>query len=121
MHTVSIRTSILVISFICGYMFLIIRKTTLRQLDLFDLLMLSAVAVIPGAFTLFPRFAEWSAEITGVKFPFVVMFGALFAILFVFTHRLTIKANKLESENRLLTQELSLLKQTLESVKTAKR
>ena len=114
MHTVSIKTIILVTSFISGYMFSIIRKTARRQLDLYDLIMLSTVAIIPGAFAISPRFADWVADITGVGFPFVVMFGVLFAILFIFIHRLTVKIHRLESESCLLLQELSLLKQAVE-------
>lgn len=113
MHTVSIKTIILVTFFIGGYMFFIIRKTVRRQLDLYDLVMLSTVAFIPGVFVIFPQFADWVADITGVRFPFVVMFGILFAILFIFIHRLTVKIHRLESESRLLLQELSLLKQTV--------
>jgi fructose-specific phosphotransferase system IIC component len=56
------------------------------------------------------------AVITGVLFPFVVMFGILLAILFVFIHRLTVKIHRLESDSRLLLQELSLLKQTVDYV-----
>ena len=120
MHTVSIRTIILIIFFIGGYMFLIIRKTARHQLDLYDLVMLSMVAFIPGVFAIFPQFAEWVADITGVEFPFVVMFGILFAILFVFIHRLTVKIHKLESESRLLLQEISLLKQAVEETNDKK-
>ena len=39
----------------------------------------------------------------------------LFAIIFLFIHRLTIKIHRLESENRLLIQETSLLKHSLSS------
>ncbi len=121
MHTVSIKTIILVTFFMGGYMFFIIRKTARRQLDLYDLVMLSTVAFIPGAFAIFPQFADWVAYITGVGFPFVVMFGILFAILFVFIHRLTVKIHRLESESRLLLQELSLLKQTVEYTNDKKK
>ena len=43
-----------------------------------------------------------------------MMFGMLFAFLFVFVYRLTIKLHILEVDNRLLIQEISLLKQTIE-------
>ena len=114
MHAVSIKTIILITLFTSGYMFFIIRKTARRQLDLYDLVMLSTVAFIPCAFAIFPQFANWVAAITGVGFPFVVMFGMLFAILFIFIHRLTVKVHQLESDNRLLVQELSLLRQTVD-------
>lgn len=114
MHTVSIKTIIIITLFASGYMFFIIRKTARGQLDLYDLVMLSAVAIIPSSFAIFPQFANFLAVITGVLFPFVVLFGTLLAILFVFIHRLTVKIHILESDNRLFLQELSLLKQTVE-------
>jgi len=115
MHTDPIKTIALITFFASGYMFFIIRKTTRRQLDLYDMVMLSSVAFIPVAFAIFPKFANWVASITGVGFPFVVMFGILLAILFVFIHRLTVKIHRLEADSCLLLQELSLLKQTVET------
>lgn len=113
MHT-SIKTIALIVIFACGYMFLIIRKTAKSKLDLYDLVMLSAVAIVPSVFAIFPKFTIWLTNITGVGFPFVVMFGILLAILFLFIHRLTTKIHQLESDSRLLLQELSLLKQAYE-------
>jgi hypothetical protein len=40
------------------------------------------------------------------------LFGALLAVLFLFMHRLTIKLHRLESDNRMLIQELSILRQS---------
>lgn len=114
MHIVAIKTVILIALFAIGYMFFIIRKTARRQLDLYDLVMLSTVAIVPSAFVAFPQLAYWLAGITGVEFPFVVMFGILFAILFIFIHRLTVKIHRLESDSRLLIQELSLLRQAID-------
>ena len=114
MHTITIKTIILITLFLFGYMFFIIRKTARYQLDFYDLVMLSTVAFIPATFAIFPQFANWVAIITGVGFPFVAMFGMLFAILFIFIHRLTVKIHHLESGNRLLVQELSLLRQTVD-------
>lgn len=114
MHSGTIQTIVIVAVFAFGYLFSTVRKTARQQLDLYDLVMLSTVAVIPIAFLLFPSFGYWLADLAGVGFPFVVMFGVLFAILFVFIHRLTVKLHRLEKYNRLLIQEVSLLKQTTE-------
>lgn len=114
MHAIAINTVILIALFAIGYMFFIIRKTARRQLDIYDLVMLSTVAIVPIVFVAFPQFAYWLANVAGVEFPFVVMFGMLFAILFIFIHRLTVKIHRLESDNRLLVQELSLLKQPID-------
>lgn len=114
MHTISLQTLIFVVVFAFGYMFVMVRKTASQQLDIYDLVMLSTVAIVPSIFVVFPEGAFWIAKIAGVEFPFVVMFGMLLAILFVFVHRLTVKLHRLESDNRLLIQEISLLKQTIE-------
>ncbi len=111
---IAINTVILIAIFAIGYMFFIIRKTARRQLDIYDLVMLSMVAIVPITFVAFPRFAFWLAGLAGVEFPFVVMFGLLFAILFIFIHRLTVKIHRLELDSRLLVQELSLLRQITE-------
>lgn len=114
MYNISLQTIIFVAAFAFGYLFFTIRKTARQQLDIYDLVMLSTVAIVPVIFVAFPWVAHWLANIAGVEFPFVVMFGMLFAILFVFIHRLTIKLHRLELDNRLLIQEISLLKQTIE-------
>lgn len=114
MHAISANTILVVVAFAALYMVFTIRKTARQQLDLYDFAMLSMVALVPGAFVVFPRFAYWLAGVAGVEFPFVVMFGALFVVLFVFVHRLTVRIHRLESDNRLLIQELGLLRERLD-------
>ncbi|MGB9129537.1 MAG: DUF2304 domain-containing protein [Thiobacillus sp.] len=104
------HTVVIVSVFALGYLYFTARKTARQQLDIYDLIMLSAVAIMPSAFVLLPDLAEYLSRLAGVAFPFVIMFGALFAILFIFVHRLTAKIHRLEHDNRLLIQELSLLK-----------
>ena len=116
MNTVAIKTVIFITIFANGYLFFIIRKTARRQLDIYDLVMLSTVAIIPIVFVAFPRFSYLLADVAGVGFPFVVMFGMLFAILFTFIHRLTVKIHCLELDSRMLIQELSLLRQKSDPV-----
>ena len=115
MHTsISFKTIAFVAIFALGYLFFTTRKTARQQLDLYDLVMLSAVAIVPFVFVAVPGVAYWLSDIAGVEFPFVVMFGILFAILFVFVHRLTAALHRLESDNRQLIQEIGLLKQAME-------
>ena len=114
MYTISLQTITLVTVFAFCYLFFIAWKTARQQLDLYDLVMLSTVAIVPGIFVAFPTIAFWLSNIAGVRFPFVVMFGILFAFLFFFVYRLTIKLHILEVDNRRLIQEISLLKQTIE-------
>lgn len=118
MHS-NLNTIAIVSVFALGYLFFTARKTARQQLDIYDLVMLSAVAIIPSVFVLFPKFADYLARVAGVAFPFVIMFGALFAILFIFIHRLTVKIHRLEHDNRLLIQELSLLKSATHEQVTA--
>ncbi len=114
MQTISSNTIILISLFAVAYLTLILRKTARAQLDLYDLAMLSAVAVIPVMFATFPGFSAFIVHITGVAFPFVVLFGVLLGIVFLFIHRLTVRLHILESDRRLLVQELSLLRQAVE-------
>jgi hypothetical protein len=118
MHPITLQTLVFVAVFASAYMGLMVHKTARQQIDIYDLVMLSTVAIVPCAFVAFPKLAYWLAEIAGVEFPFVVMFGMLFAVLFVFVHRLTVKLHRLEADNRLLVQELSLLKQAVDSTQS---
>lgn len=117
MPSVKIQTALLILLFAAWYLYRLLSKTGKRQLDLYDLVMLSAVAIIPTGFVLFPGLTARLASMAGVAFPFVLLFGALLAVLFLFIHRLTGKIHRLELDNYLLVQELSLLKQKIEQKK----
>jgi hypothetical protein len=107
--------TILVVGFFAFiYLLAILRKTARQELDLYDFFMLSMVALLPALFTFVPAFALWIARLSGVVFPFVIMFGALLAVLFILVHRLTSKVHKLERQSRLLVQEISLVRMELE-------
>jgi hypothetical protein len=108
------KTFLIVGLFALIYLIAILRKTARQELDLYDFFMLSMVALLPAVFTFAPALAKWVAEITGVAFPFVVMFGMLLAVLFIIIHRLTTKVHKLEHQSRLLVQEVSLVRMELE-------
>lgn len=110
MQTVNSHTLFFIAFFALAYLFFIARKTARQQLDLYDFVMLSMVAVVPAIFTFWPNIAYWLASLAGVAFPFVIMFGALFLILFLFVFRLTVHMHKLENDNLLLLQEISLLR-----------
>jgi hypothetical protein len=102
--------TVLVISaFAVVYMLILLRKTLQGRFDLYDFLMLSMVAIIPAGFALFPRLTYWLTQLSGVGFPFVVMFGALFLIVFIFMHNMTARLRKLERQNGMLIQEQGLL------------
>jgi len=116
MQTTNLHTVVIVAVFACWYLYFTARETSRQRLDIYDLTMLSTVAIVPLVFVLFPGIALRVAELAGVAFPFVVMFGVLFGILFIFIHRLTVKIHRLENDNRLLIQEVSILKTNNRSI-----
>ena len=97
------------------YLAILLRRTIRGRLDLYDFLSLSAVAVVPSAFVFFPRFADAVGTLVGVEFSFEVMFGALFVVLFMSIHNLTIHVHELEVRNRELIQEMALVEQQVRS------
>lgn len=115
MH-LSLQTVFIVSLFALCYLYFTVRETAKQKLDIYDLIMLSAVAIIPLVFVLFPMFSDWVAKVSGVAFPFVVMFGILFVILFILIHRLTAKIHQLECCNRLLIQEVSLMQAEISKI-----
>jgi len=115
MNTINTNTYFLIVFFTLAYFVFIARKTARQQLDLYDFVMLSMVAVIPATFTFWPNIAFWLADLAGVAFPFVIMFGTLFLVLFLFVYRLTVKMHKLEKDNLLLLQEVSILRLEISS------
>jgi hypothetical protein len=109
-HLPSPQTIALVGLFALVYMLGLLRKAARHQLDIYDVFMLSTVAVLPALLVFVPAISEWIALAAGVAFPFVVMFGMLFVAIFMLIHRLTIKIHRLENHNRILIQEMSLLR-----------
>jgi hypothetical protein len=73
-HVPNPQTVALVGVFAVVYLLLLLRKTARQELDLYDLFMLSAVAVLPALLVFLPSISESIALATGVTFPFVVMF-----------------------------------------------
>ena len=105
----SAETITVISAFALIYMLILLRKTLQGNFDLYDFLMLSMVAIIPACFALFPKLGYLIAHLTGVVFPFVVMFGALFLVVFAFMHNITQRLHKLERQNWTLIQEQSLM------------
>lgn len=104
------ETTVLILTVSIWYLIFLAYRTINGRLDLYDLGMLSMAAILPAVFVLWPEFAVIVGKLTGVAFPFVVMFGALILVVFVFLHRISIKIHNLERLNRLLVQEVSLFK-----------
>lgn len=102
-------TVVIISAFALIYMLMLLRKTLQGKFDLYDFLMLSMVAIMPAGFALFPTLAYLISHLTGVVFPFVVMFGGLFFVVFAFLHTMTARLHRLERQNCALIQELSLV------------
>lgn len=116
----SIETVAVISAFAFIYMLVLLRKTLQGKFDLYDFLMLSMVAIIPAGFALFPKLAYLVSHLTGVVFPFVVMFGALFLVVFAFMHNITARLHRLERQNWALIQEQSLLTLELKARESSK-
>ena len=106
-HTPSIQTLLFVGIFAFLYLRHLVTKTLRESLDIYDLLLLSMVALAPAGFAYFPDIANSLASLTGVAFPFVLLFGLLLVVLFTLVHRLAIRIHHVESQNRLLIQEFA--------------
>lgn len=111
------QTIVLIAAFTLLYLLALARQTVRGRLDFYDFAMLSTVALLPGLFVFLPRLADMVGEFAGVAFPFVVMFGVLFLVVFLVLHRMTIEMHKSQKSNRLLVQELSLLREEFEQLK----
>lgn len=111
------ETLVFVLGFGTVYMLVVLRKTLHGKFDLYDFFMLSMLAIVPASFALFPELTARISQLSGVAFPFVVMFGALFLVVFVFLHRMTARLHKLEHQNCTLIQELGLLTVALEETR----
>ena len=102
-------TRLFIISFGLFYMGFIIFRTISRKIDLFDLLLLSTIAMVPISFAFFPSFVNLMVKVTGVFFPFVVLFGMLHFFIFIHLHQLTEKLHILDDKNKNLVQEIGLI------------
>jgi hypothetical protein len=81
-----------------------------RSIGLYDFMVLSKLAMLPLIFVIIQTNTSLVAELAGVCLPFIIMFSALFVVLFFISHRLTSKITKLENYNRILVQDLAYLK-----------
>lgn len=104
------QSIVILAGFTSIYLTYILKKLLSAKIDLFDFLMLSTVSLLPSAFIFFPKLGYLLAVVTGISVPYILLFSALFLILFIICHQLIVTCHKLERENRLLIQEISLLK-----------
>ncbi len=110
----TIQTTIFISLFLIGYLFGLLRNATKHTIDLYDLILLVSVAIVPSVFVFFPEFTDKLSKFLGVLFPFVVLFGLLFFIVFVYLYRLVVKTNHHKFSINTITQELSILRHKLD-------
>lgn len=109
------QTVVFLSCFLVIYVAIMLKKTIRDTIDIYDLILLSSVAVVPCLFVFFPGLANRLARLVGILFPFLLLFGALFFIVFVYFHRLVVKINHQENRMISLIQELSILRQKLDA------
>lgn len=107
----SIQTTVFITLFLTGYLIGLLRNAAKHKIDLYDLILLLSVAIVPSVFVFFPVFTDKLAKFLGVFFPFVILFGILLFIIFVYLYRLVVKINYHHNSIIALTQEFSLLRQ----------
>ncbi|MBF0289794.1 MAG: DUF2304 domain-containing protein [SAR324 cluster bacterium] len=107
------QTIIFLSFFIVIYLFVLLRNTIKNTIDLYDFLLLSSVAIIPLFYILTPELVVFLARLTGVSFSFLLLFGSLFVVTFIYLYRLNIKLTAQQKKIILLTQEVGLLRQAL--------
>jgi hypothetical protein len=110
----TMSTIVFVSIFTVLYIFVLFTNAVANRISLIDFLMLSAVALLPIGFELFPRTVERVSALVHVSLPFVLLAGSLFVVVFAYLYRIVIKIQHLKQTNSLLIQELSLLKHRVE-------
>lgn len=108
------ETLIFVHFFLVAYYVYITRKAIEHSLDIYHLILLSTVALVPYFFVVFPEVFVAAARLIGVSFPFLILFGLLFTIIFVFIFHLLIKIYDQQNKTVLLIQEIGILNHKLD-------
>jgi hypothetical protein len=115
----TLQTKVVLILFFLVYLGYLTRSAARNHIDIYDYFSLSCVALLPLGFGLLPSLVTVISHWMGVAFPFVVLFGALFVVNFIYLHQLLNKINRQIQFNKQLVQEISLLKSSLENRKDA--
>jgi hypothetical protein len=110
----TLQTTLFLLVFLVTYLVLLLKNANRNTIDLYDMLLLSSIAIVPVLFAFFPKLTIYITKLVGVGFPFLLLFGSLFFIVFVYLYRLVIKINQHHKKNILLIQELSLLKSEIQ-------
>jgi hypothetical protein len=113
-YQVSVHTIAFITIFLLGYGIGLVRNAIKNDMDLYDVLLLATVAIVPALFVFFPGTGARITQAIGVAYAFEIIFGFLFAFAFIFLHRLVHKLNRQNRAMITLTQEVGLLRERLE-------
>lgn len=117
----NIQTVIFISIFLLVYLFILIRNAIRNVIDLYDLLLLATVAIIPAIFVFSPGFVSTLSQLLGVAFPLTILFGTLFIIVFIYLYRIIIKINSSNKREVALIQELGLLKKEIQETRNSEK
>jgi len=115
------QTLVFITVFMVAYEGLLIQRATRNIIDIYDLFILSLVALVPAGFAYFPHVAAYLARLTGVTFPFLLLFGFLFVVVFAYLYHVIVKLNHQQRNMTAMVQEVSLLRFDLEQRREAER
>jgi hypothetical protein len=68
----------------------------------------TTVALVPYVFVLFPETTALVTRLSGVEFPFLILFGLLHVLAFIVIYGLVVKINHLNQRLVALTQKVSI-------------
>ena len=111
-------TALFMSVFLAIYLPMLVAKTIRKSIDLYDLFLLSMVAVGPSSFLFFPAQTIKLSHLLGVHFPFVLLFGFLFFVVFLFLHRSVVTSKAHERRIVSLVQEVGLLTREMREMQT---
>lgn len=103
-------TVVLATIFMVGYLTHLFRRVVAERVDLYDFFLLSTVALCPSGILYFPELSEKVSRAAGVSYPFILLFGFLFFVVFVFLHRMVAMGKANERRITTLVQELAILR-----------
>lgn len=109
-HAPTLNTTLFILVFVGVYAVLLIRSAVRERIDVYDLILLLTVGLIPAAFVVFPRTTFGLAQLAGVGFPFLLLFGALLLVVFIMLTRMIRTEAKLRKAVAAMTQEIALLR-----------
>jgi len=115
-HAPSPVTTTFIVVFLAVYLVILVRNAAREQIDVYDFILLTAVAAIPAIFTLLPEETWKLTQALGLEFPFLLMFGGIMLVAFVLMWRSTRRLARLRDQITRLAQEQAILQGRLEAI-----